>query len=66
MPFLSNFNTPLQTPTALEDDILTEVYINIIAPIRCLLVGKRRNQIGKRKKNGNYIHPRPHEINVKF
>ena len=47
MPFLSNSNTPLQTPTALEDDILTEVYMNIIAPTKCLLVGKRSNQIGK-------------------
>ena len=50
MPFLSYFNTPLQIPKALEDDILTEVYMNIIAPTRCLLVGKRSNQIGKRKK----------------
>ena len=50
MPFLSYFNTPLQIPTALEVDILTEVYMNIIAPTRCLLVGKRSNQIGKMKK----------------
>jgi len=49
MPFLSNFNTSLKTPTrgVLEDGILTDVYMNIIAPVRCLLVGKRGNQIGK-------------------
>jgi len=33
----------------LEDDLLIEVFINIIAPIRCLLIFERQNENGKGK-----------------
>jgi len=43
--FLSNFDPPLRTPTALEDDVMFEVFINIIAPMRYLLICERQNRI---------------------
>ena len=43
------FNPLLQTPTALKDDQLIDVFINIIAPIRCLLICERQSQISKGK-----------------
>jgi len=43
-------STPhLQTTTALKDDILIEVSINIIAPIRCFIICERQNYISTGK-----------------
>ena len=47
--FLSDFNPLLLTPTAVKDDLLIEVLIITIAPIRCLLICERRNQISEGK-----------------
>ena len=40
--FLSNFNPPLITPTALKDDLSIEVFIKTIAPIRCTYINFER------------------------
>jgi len=57
--FLSNFNFPL--PTALKHFLLIEV-LNIIAPIRRLLIDERGHQIGNGKQFRNYSHC---QLNVK-
>jgi len=48
------FQPPLTSPIALEDDLLIEVFITIIALIRCLLICERQNQISKGKSFRKY------------